>query len=96
MRDHHQPPLFATEERHVVSPPLIKSPGEVIKVTVEVVLELDSGKLQIAHEAKSALTGELYEWRMPPVVTGREHHGRAMADGWRRFLRLHQEATAPF
>lgn len=96
MRDHHQPPLFAVEERHVVSPPLIKSPGEVIKVTVEVVLELDSGKLQIAHEAKSALTGELYEWRMPPVVTGREHHGRALAEAWRRFLVMVQEHSAPF
>lgn len=93
---HRQEPLFVISERHVVSPPLIKSPGEVIKVTVEVVLELDSGKLQIAHEAKSALTGELYEWRMPPVVTGREHHGQALAEAWRRFLVMVQEHSAPF
>lgn len=93
---HHQEPLFVIEERHIVSPPLIKSPGEVVRCTFEVVNWVDDARQQVSMQAASALTGELYEWLMPPVATGREHHGRQMAEGWRRFLRLHQEATAPF
>lgn len=96
MPSRNQPPLFVVTERHVESPPLLKSPGEIVRCTFEVVTWQDEAMLQVSMQAASALTDELYEWLMPPVVTGREHHGRAMADGWRRFLRLHQEATAPF
>ena len=92
----NQPPLFVMTERHVESPPLIKSPGEIVRCTLEVVTWMDEGMQQVSLQAASALTDELYEWLMPPVVTGREHHGRQMAETWRRFLRLHQEATAPF
>lgn len=96
MSRHQQPPLFVTSERHVSSPPLIKSPGDIVECRFTVLTWQDEGLQQVSMQSSSALTDELYEWLMPPVVTGREHHGRQLADQWRRFLRLHQEATAPF
>ena len=91
-----QEPLFVLTERHIVSRPMIKSPGEVVRIELAATVWVDEGRLQISMQASSALTDELHEWRMPPVVTGREHHGRALADAWRRFQVMVQENTEPF
>ena len=96
MPSRNQPPLFVVTERHVESPLLLKSPGEIVRCTFEVVTWQDEAMQQVSMQASSALTDELYEWLMPPVATGREFHGRHLAKQWRRFLRLHQENTAPF
>ena len=89
-------PMFVTEERGVVSPPLIKSPGCVVHLEMHAYVDMDEGTLQLAWQASDAVTGELFEWRMPPTTCGREFHVRALLEGWRRFLVLYQETTAPF
>lgn len=88
--------LFSTTPQHIISPPLIKSPESVVRMEVAVMVSPDTGELCVAMQAQDHYTDELFEWRLRPVVVGREYHHRELAEVWRQFLAMYQEHTAPF
>lgn len=85
-----------TEERKVVSRPLIMSPGEVVDLTLHVRVWPDEGRMQLAYTAESALTHELFEWSMDPLVTDRADMSEALDNAWSKFQVLFEDHTAPF
>lgn len=62
----HQQTLFDMAPRHIESPPLVRTPDEVYEVRLTVQIDGKTGDMRCSRQVKSAITDELYEWRMDP------------------------------
>ena len=90
---HQQLTLFDMTPQHVETPPLVRVPSEVYEVRLTFQIDSGTGVMRGSRQVKSALTDELYEWRMDecPHVEKRvaewiEHHldmARATLEWWR-------------
>lgn len=91
-----QAKLFATDAYEVVQPPMIKSPGAVVKLEMAVYVRDLDGAMHCAMQATDANTGELYEWRLSGVVRSRDDHQGHVAGWCERFQRMVEANTTPF
>ena len=69
--------LFDMAPAHVESPPLVRTPDEVYEVRITVQIDGRTGDMRCSRQVRSAITDELFEWRMDPSPAK-----QSMVDAW--------------
>lgn len=92
----HQLTLFDVAPGAVESPPLVRVPDEVYEVRATMQIHGRTGVMRCSMQVKSAVTDELFSWRMDESP-GSENLRRAwVASKAARFITTVEDWYAPF